>query len=115
MRIAKFISHSGYCSRREAEKLILDGKVYINDILCNKPNVNVKQKDKIVIGEKLIKIEKDIKLWKFYKPPKVICTNKDPQKRKTIFEILPKNLPRVISIGRLDLLYNLFHFDPRNS
>ena len=43
MRIAKFISHSGYCSRREAERLILDGKVYINDTLCDKPNINVKK------------------------------------------------------------------------
>ena len=79
MRIAKYISNSGYCSRRAAEKLILSGKVYINDILCEKPNVNVNPNDKILIEKKLVKLQDNIRLWKLYKPPKVICTNKDPQ------------------------------------
>ena len=52
MRIAKYISNSGYCSRRDAEKLIFDSKVYINDILCKKPNVNVNHNDKIIIEKK---------------------------------------------------------------
>jgi len=104
MRIAKFISNAGYCSRRDAEKLINQGKVFINNVKCDKPNINVKLHDKISIGKKIIKLEKNIKLWKIYKPPKVICTNKDPQKRKTIFEILPKKFPRVISVGRLDFM-----------
>jgi len=104
MRIAKYISNAGYCSRRDAEKLILNGKVYINSVLCNKPNINVNINDKILVEKKLIKYELNIKLWKFYKPSKVICTNKDPQKRKTIFDILPKNFPRVISVGRLDYM-----------
>ena len=104
MRIAKYISNAGYCSRRDAEKLILSGKVYINDVLCEKPNVNVNLNDKILIEKKLITYEHNIKLWKLYKPSKVICTNKDPQKRKTIFDILPDNFPRVISVGRLDFM-----------
>jgi 23S rRNA pseudouridine2605 synthase len=104
MRIAKYISNAGYCSRRDAEKLILSGKVYINDILCEKPNVNVNPNDKIVIEKKLIKLTNNIRLWKIYKPPRIICTNKDPQKRKTIFDILPNDFPRVISVGRLDFM-----------
>ena len=104
MRIAKYISNSGYCSRRDAEKLILDGKVYINNKLCSKPNINVNLKDKIIVKNKIIKLNNKIKLWKLYKPTKIICTNKDPQKRKTIFDILPKHLPRLISIGRLDYM-----------
>ena len=104
MRIAKYISNSGYCSRRDAEKLILNGDVYINNKLCDKPNINVNLKDKISINNKVIKLNNQIKLWKFYKPIKIICTNKDPQKRKTIFDILPKDLPRLISIGRLDYM-----------
>ena len=104
MRIAKYISNAGYCSRRDAEKLILNGKVYINNVLCEKPNINIKLNDEIIIEKQLIKLENNIRLWKFYKPSKTICTNKDPQKRKTIFDILPKNLPRVISIGRLDFM-----------
>ena len=104
MRIAKYIANAGYCSRRDAEKLILSGKVYINDILCEKPNVNVNPNDKIVIEKKLVKLKNNIRLWKIYKPPRIICTNKDPQKRKTIFDILPNDFPRVISVGRLDFM-----------
>ena len=104
MRIAKYISNSGFCSRREAEKLILNGKVYLNNVLCVKPNINVNLNDKISIEKKSIKLDNNIKLWKFYKPPKTICTNKDPQKRKTIFDILPNNFQRVISVGRLDFM-----------
>ena len=104
MRIAKYISNAGYCSRRDAEKLILSKKVYVNDVLCEKPNVNVNLNDKILIGKKLVKLKDNIRLWKLYKPPKVICTNKDPQKRKTIFDILPNDFPRVISVGRLDFM-----------
>ena len=104
MRIAKYIANAGYCSRRDAEKLILSGKVYINDILCDKPNVNVNPNDKILIEKKLVKLKNNIRLWKIYKPPRIICTNKDPQKRKTIFDILPNDFPRVISVGRLDFM-----------
>ena len=104
MRIAKYIANAGYCSRRDAEKLILNGKVYINDILCEKPNVNVNPNDKILIEKKLVKLKNKIRLWKIYKPPRIICTNKDPQKRKTIFDILPNDFPRVISVGRLDFM-----------
>ena len=104
MRIAKYISNAGYCSRRDAEKLILSGKVYVNNILCKQPNVNVNPNDKILIDKKLVKLKKNIRLWKLYKPPKIICTNKDPQKRKTIFDILPNDFPRVISVGRLDFM-----------
>ena len=104
MRIAKYISNAGYCSRRDAEKLIQNGKVYLNNVLCEKSNINVDPDDEISIGKKIIKLEKNIKLWKLYKPSKIICTNKDPQKRKTIFDILPENFPRVISVGRLDFM-----------
>ena len=104
MRIAKYISNAGHCSRRDAEKLILSGKVYINDILCEKPNVNVNPNDKILIKKQLVKLKDKIRLWKIYKPPRIICTNKDPQKRKTIFDILPNDFPRVISVGRLDFM-----------
>lgn len=104
MRIAKYISNAGFCSRRDAEKLISKKRVFLNNKLCNFPNINVSEKDIITINNKIIKIEKKIKLWKFYKPAKTICTNKDPQKRRTIFDILPNKLPRLISIGRLDFM-----------
>ena len=104
MRIAKYISNSGLCSRRDAEKLILNNKVHINNVLCKKPNINVDIKDKITVNNKVVKLEKKIRLWLLNKPPKVLCTNKDSKKRKTIFDLLPDNFPRVISIGRLDYM-----------
>jgi len=104
MRIAKYISNAGLCSRREAEKLIERKKVFINDICCDHPSSKVNINDKIVVNKKILKIEKKIRLWKMYKPKKIICTNDDPQKRKTIFDLIPKNYPRLISIGRLDFM-----------
>ena len=104
MRIAKYIANAGYCSRRDAEKLINKKKVFVNNKLCEVPYIKVTEKDKITISGKIIKLEKKISLWKLYKPTNIICTNKDPKKRKTIFDIIPKNFPRLISIGRLDYL-----------
>ena len=104
MRIAKFISNAGICSRRNAEKLILEGKVIINNKICDKPNINVKLNDKILVNNKIISINKSIRVWKMYKPIKTICSNNDPQKRKTVFDLMPSNLPRLISIGRLDFM-----------
>ena len=104
MRIAKYISNAGYCSRREAEKLINKKIVYINKKLCEAPNINVLKNDKITISGKTIRLDNKIRLWKLYKPIKVLCTNNDPKKRKTIFDLLPKNIPRIISIGRLDFM-----------
>ena len=104
MRIAKYIANAGVCSRRDAEKLIEQKKVYINDILCDHPSKKVTLSDKIIVNKKNIILDNKIRLWKIYKPVKVICTNNDPQKRKTIFDIIPKDLPRLISIGRLDFM-----------
>ena len=104
MRIAKYIANAGVCSRREAEKLIERKKVFINDICCEHPSTKVSLEDKIVVNKKVIQLDREIRLWKMYKPPKIICTNHDPQKRKTIFDLIPKNFPRLISIGRLDYM-----------
>ena len=104
MRIAKYISNAGICSRREAEKLIIQKKVFINNKCCEHPSEKVTDKDKIAINNKIIKLDNQIRLWKMYKPIKIICTNNDPQKRKTIFNLIPKDFPRLISIGRLDFM-----------
>ena len=104
MRIAKYIANSGLCSRREAEKLIDQQKVFINGLICTHPSTKVELIDKIEINKKILKLDNQIRLWKMYKPAKIICTNKDPQKRKTIFTLIPKNFPRLISIGRLDYM-----------
>ena len=103
MRIAKFISHSGYCSRRDAEKLIINHKVKINSIICNNPATNISIEDKVTVGNKELKIHNKIRIWLFYKPLGFVTTSKDEKDRKTIFDLLPKSLSKIISIGRLDI------------
>ena len=104
LRIAKFISNAGYCSRREAEKLILKKKVFINNNLCKHPSEKVSEIDVIQIDDKIIRLSKEVKLWKLHKPIKYICSTKDHLNRKKIFDLLPKNIPKLISVGRLDYM-----------
>ena len=104
MRIAKYIANAGICSRRDAEKLVLEKKVKINGSLCIKVGTIVKESDQIKVYEKIIKNNKILRLWKLYKPIKYICTTHDPQNRKTVFNLIPKNYPRLISVGRLDYM-----------
>lgn len=101
-RIAKVIARSGYCSRREAERLIEEGAVKVNGKIIDSPAMNITD-ESIKIYNKLINPKLPTKMWLFHKPKGYIVTNKDPQGRKTIFSLLPKNMPRVITIGRLDM------------
>ena len=103
-RIAKFISNSGYCSRRDAERLINKGKVFINGAVCDHPGKKVDHKDIIKVNNKIVSDIEKIELWKMYKPVKFICSTKDNLKRNIIFDLLPKGLPNLISIGRLDYM-----------
>ena len=103
MRIAKAISDSGICSRRAAEKLILDGKVKINGEIIASPAINVSEDDKVEVDGRVIPNKPDLRIWLYHKPPGFITTYNDPQGRPTIFENLPKNMPKVISVGRLDI------------
>jgi 23S rRNA pseudouridine2605 synthase len=103
-RIAKIISNSGLCSRRDAEKLILSGKVSINDVIISSPATIVCNQDVIKVEGKIISQAKKKRIWLYYKPPGIITTHKDPQGRPTVFEEVAKKLgTRVISVGRLDL------------
>ena len=104
MRIAKFIANAGFSSRREAEKLIEEKIVKINGELCLHPSEIVCKNDKITIGKKIIQMSENIRLWKMYKPIKYICTTKDERQRKKIFDLIPQDFPRMISIGRLDFM-----------
>ncbi len=102
-RIAKVIARSGLCSRREAEELVKQGRVEVNKEVLESPAFNVSSGDDIrVDGEKLPSKAKT-RLWLYHKPTGLITTHKDEKQRKTVFETLPDNMPRVISIGRLDL------------
>lgn len=102
-RLAKFIARSGLCSRRDAEKYILEGRVTVNSEVVSTPAFNVEGTDKVLFdGEKLPETEKT-RLWLYYKPTGLITTHKDEKNRPTVFDHLPPSLPRVMSVGRLDL------------
>ncbi|AGJ01808.1 pseudouridine synthase [Rickettsia prowazekii] len=101
-RLAKIISNAGVCSRRNAEKLIVGGKVKIDGITILSPATNVDMSNQIEVSGRLINNTQKPRLWIYYKPVGLITTHKDPLSRKTVFEQLI-GLPRVISIGRLDL------------
>ncbi len=101
-RIAKVIARAGICSRRDAENLILNGKVKIDGKLIDSPAIKVTSANKIMVDNKPLPKIDAARLWIFHKPRGCLTTNKDPANRTTIFELMPKTLPRVITIGRLD-------------
>lgn len=102
-RIAKFMARSGVCSRRAAEDLINQKRVTVNGEIVNSPAFNVEGNEKILFdGEKLPTID-NTRLWLYYKPVGLLTTHKDASGRPTVFESLPIGMPRVISVGRLDL------------
>ncbi len=102
-RLAKFMARSGVCSRRDAEELIKQKRVTVNEEIIDTPAFNVDGSEKILLdGEKLPAIEQT-RLWLYHKPAGLLTTHKDTESRATVFEHLPAGLPRVISVGRLDL------------
>ena len=101
-RIAKKLSRAGVCSRREAERWIADGRIKVNNVILSTPATNVSEKDKILVDNIPLPKPSLTKIWRFHKPKGCLVTENDPKGRKTIFQILPKSLPRVITVGRLD-------------
>ena len=102
-RIAKIIARAGLASRREAERLILDGRVKVNGNIINSPALNLTINDAIEVDGRLLSKPEETRLWIYHKPVGLISTSKDEKNRPTIFDNLPKEMPRVLSIGRLDL------------
>jgi 23S rRNA pseudouridine2605 synthase len=101
-RIAKAMSRAGLCSRRDAEGWIAAGRVSVNGQILTSPAFNVTERDEITVdGAPLVERERT-RLFLFHKPRGLLTTARDPEGRPTIFEALPKELPRLIAIGRLD-------------
>ncbi|MBB3656382.1 23S rRNA pseudouridine2605 synthase [Rhizobium sp. BK650] len=102
-RISKVMARAGVASRRDIERMIMDGRVTLNGRLLDTPVVNVTLEDKIEVDGVPIRGIERTRLWLYHKPQGLVTTNSDPEGRPTVFDNLPEELPRVMSIGRLDI------------
>src|SRR6266513_1411054 len=102
-RIARRIARAGLCSRREAEQWILAGRVEVNGKKIASPALDVRAADRIRVDGKALPERERTRLFLYHKPRGLVTSARDPQGRPTIFERLPKHLPRLVSVGRLDL------------
>jgi 23S rRNA pseudouridine2605 synthase len=102
-RIAKVIARAGLASRREAEAWIAAGRVAVNDRVISSPALNVTAADRITVDGAPLPARERTRLFLYHKPRGLVTTNADPEGRPTIFGSLPKHLPRLLSVGRLDI------------
>lgn len=102
-RIAKVLSRAGIASRREAERMIAAGEVAVNGKVIDSPALNVGPSDRITVNGQPLAAPEPARLWLYYKPDGLVTSNADEKGRETIFDHLPEDLPRVMTIGRLDL------------
>lgn len=102
-RIAKVIARSGRASRREAERLIAEGRVRVNGKPIDSPALNVTGADKVEVDGTLLGPPDNARLWLHHKPAGLVTTARDEKGRPTVFERLPEGMPRVVSVGRLDI------------
>ena len=102
-RIAKVLARAGVASRREVERLIAAGRVSVNGAPLTTPAFKVSAVDRVTLDGRPVKAAEATRLFRYHKPPGLVTTHRDPQGRPTVFEALPKQLGRLISVGRLDL------------
>jgi 23S rRNA pseudouridine2605 synthase len=102
-RIAKVLSRAGIASRRGAETLILEGRVKVNGRTIVSPALNVTSKDTITVNDEPVGPADISRLWRYNKPLGLVTSTKDEKGRGNVFDTLPKNMPRVMSVGRLDI------------
>ncbi len=102
-RIAKWLARAGVASRRDAEKLLAEGKVRVNNAVITHPATFVAAGDLVQVAGALVDAPGRARLWRYHKPDGLVTTHRDPEGRDTVFAALPPGMPRVVSIGRLDL------------
>jgi 23S rRNA pseudouridine2605 synthase len=102
-RLSKIIARAGICSRRDAEKLIADGRVTLNGEKVTEQGTKAGENDVVAVDGKPLMEPEPSRLWRYHKPAGLVTTHRDPKGRPTVFMNLPKHLPRVVSVGRLDV------------
>jgi 23S rRNA pseudouridine2605 synthase len=102
-RIAKFLARAGVASRRDAEKLVAEGRVQLNGAAVTHPATFVVEGDIVQVNGAVVGAAERTRLWRYHKPSGLVTTHRDPAGRPTVFQKLPGAMPRTISIGRLDL------------
>ncbi|MFY0635791.1 MAG: rRNA pseudouridine synthase [Vannielia sp.] len=102
-RIAKVLARAGLASRREAEKIVEAGRVTVNGKIIDSPALNVTEADTITVDGKPLAAPEPPRLWLYHKPAGLVTTERDEKGRETVFANLPEDMPRVVSVGRLDL------------
>ena len=102
-RIAKRLARAGLCSRREAERWITAGRVEVDGVVLDSPALVVGEGARIVVDGQPLPAAGRSRLWRYHKPAGLITTHRDPRGRPTVFDALPEGLPRLVSVGRLDL------------
>jgi len=102
-RIAKWLARAGVASRRDGEKLLSEGVVQVNGRRIDHPATFIQPGDVVQVRGKVVDLPERSRLWRYHKPEGLVTTHRDPEGRRTVFEALPPILPRVVSVGRLDL------------
>jgi len=102
-RVAKLMARAGLCSRREAERWIAEGRVSLDGKVLASPGVVATEESDLRVDGKPLPQREPPRLWRYHKPAGLVTTHRDEKGRPTVFERLPPELPRVVSVGRLDL------------
>ena len=102
-RIAKVLARAGLCSRREAEDWVAAGRIAVDGKVLTTPAVTVGPDNRVTVDGKPLPIKERTRLWLFHKPRGLVTTNQDPEGRRTVFSVLPEDMPRVVTVGRLDI------------
>ncbi len=102
-RVAKVIARAGLCSRREAERLIAEGRVAVDGVVLESPAVTVGPDNRVTVNGQALPAPEPPRLFRYHKPSGLVTTARDPQGRPTVFGALPAELPRLMPLGRLDL------------
>ena len=102
-RLAKLLARAGIASRREIERMVAEGRIALDGVVIETPATILSSLKGITVDGKPVKAAEPARLFMFHKPPGVLTAERDPKGRRTIYDVLPKDLPRVIPVGRLDL------------